>query len=442
MSRENRDRAEKTPAAAPPTPGPRQQTAGRGRTGGLLPLLAAALLGAAAGAAATWCAARQAQFSQLARLAYGTARAGAEARQAVLAALRPLFGAAEAGAGLPPIPPAEAEAFLRGYGYRPAELPLAAFALWAAAAAALLAGLLVWAVLAFARRRRRQSAAALADDLDRLNQGRAGAGTGLLPAPVGDEFGRLRDELYKTVTALQTTRQKAEAARARYAQNLADIAHQMKTPIAAASANLQLLEQAAPPQSRPDGGAAALPAVPLARAQSQLQRLDALGQALLTLSRIDAGVLPLARAPVDAYTALSLAAETLLSLPQAAGLRVELPEQGPAGFTGDLDWTVEALLNLMKNCAEHSPPGGCIRCGYAQNPLYLELTIEDEGPGFAQKELPHLFERFYRGSRAAGQGAGIGLALARQLIEAQNGVLTAENRPTGGARFSVRLYPR
>lgn len=346
MSRENRDRAEKTPAAAPPTPGPRQQTAGRGRTGGLLPLLAAA--------------------------------------------------------------------------------------------AALLAGLLVWAVLAFARRRRRQSAAALADDLDRLNQGRAGAGAGLLPAPVGDEFGRLRDELYKTVTALQTTRQKAEAARARYAQNLADIAHQMKTPIAAASANLQLLEQAAPPQSGPDGGAAA----PLARARGQLQRLDALGQTLLTLSRIDAGVLPLARAPVDAYTALSLAADTLLSLPQAAGLRVELPEQGPAGFTGDLDWTVEALLNLMKNCAEHSPPGGCIRCGYAQNPLYLELTIEDEGPGFAQKELPRLFERFYRGSRAAGQGAGIGLALAKQLIEAQNGVLTAENRPTGGARFSVRLYPR
>lgn len=341
MSRENRDRAEKTPAAAPPTPGPRQQTAGRGRTGGLLPLLAAALLGAAAGAAATLCAARQAQFSQLARLAYGTARAGAEARQAVLAALRPLLGAAGAGAGLPPIPPAE-----------------------------------------------------------------------------------------------------AEAARARYAQNLADIAHQMKTPIAAASANLQLLEEAAPPQSGPDGGAAALPAAPLARARGQLQRLDALGQALLTLSRIDAGVLPLARAPVDAYTALSLAAETLLSLPQAAGLRVELPEQGPAGFTGDLDWTVEALLNLMKNCAEHSPPGGCIRCGYAQNPLYLELTIEDEGPGFAQKELPHLFERFYRGSRAAGQGAGIGLALARQLIEAQNGVLTAENRPTGGARFSVRLYPR
>lgn len=347
MSRENRDRAEKTPAAAPPTPGPRQQTAGRGRTGGLLPLLAAALLGAAAGAAAagaaaTWCAARQAQFSQLARLAYGTARAGAEARQAVLAALRPLLGAAGAGAGLPPIPPAE-----------------------------------------------------------------------------------------------------AEAARARYAQNLADIAHQMKTPIAAASANLQLLEETVPAQGGPDSGAAAaLPAAPLARARGQLQRLDALGQTLLTLSRIDAGVLPLARAPVDAYTALSLAADTLLSLPQAAGLRVELPEQGPAGFTGDLDWTVEALLNLMKNCAEHSPPGGCIRCGYAQNPLYLELTIEDEGPGFAQKELPRLFERFYRGSRAAGQGASIGLALAKQLIEAQNGVLTAENRPTGGARFSVRLYPR
>lgn len=399
----------------------------------LLPFLAAALLGAALGAAITLCFCRRTQFSQLARLAYGTAQAGPEAEQAVLAALRPVFagGPGRDGAG-------SAETFLQGYGYRPEELPSAPqSALLCAAGAALLAGGGLWAATVLDRRRRRQSAERLTEYLSRVDRGGQGA---LLPAE-RDEFGPLRDELYKTVTALQSTRRQAETARARYAQNLADIAHQMKTPIAAASACLQLLEDA------PEGGASGAcfrtgAAGPAAQARRQLARLDALGQALLTLSRIDAGVLPLASRPVDACTALSLAADALEELAAARGVAVATAGHGPAEFTGDLDWTVEALLNLVKNCVEHSPPGGRVLCDYEKTPLYLEFTIRDEGEGFAKEDLPHLFERFYRGGRAAGGGAGIGLALAKTIFEAQNGVVSAENCPGGGAQFTVRLYPR
>lgn len=427
----------------------------------LLMLLAAVLLGAVLGAAVTLSACRRAQFGQLARLAYGTAQAGPAAQEAALEALHPVFETGLAG----PAAPGEAEqaeAFLRGYGYRPEELPLAVRPLlWGAAGAGLLGAACFWAASALRRLQRQRRAEGLTAYLDRINRGEQG----ILLAPARDEFALLRDELYKTVTALQTTRQQAETARARYAQNLADIAHQMKTPIAAASACLQLLEEGSAPlegdgaAGSPGGTAASGPAAsgsvtsgsaasgsvtsgPAAQARRQLTRLDALGQALLTLSRIDAGALPLASSPVDAYTALSLAADTLGQTPAARNITFELEEHGPAAFLGDMEWTVEALLNLMKNCAAHTPPGGRVLCGYTQNPLYLEITVRDEGEGFAKEDLPRLFDRFYRGRRAAGEGVGIGLALAKAIFEAQNGVLTAQNHPEGGAMFTVRLYPR
>ena len=96
-------------------------------------------------------------------------------------------------------------------------------------------------------------------------------------------------------------------------------------------------------------------------------------------------------------------------------------------------------MNLMKNCAEHSA-GGRVRCFYEQNPLYTEIRIQDDGAGFDREDLPHLFERFYRGRDAAEGGIGIGLALAKELIMRQNGAIRARNLPEGGACFEIRFY--
>lgn len=97
-------------------------------------------------------------------------------------------------------------------------------------------------------------------------------------------------------------------------------------------------------------------------------------------------------------------------------------------------------MNLLKNCMEHTPPGGCVYCQYEQNPLYTQIMIWDLGEGFVKEDIPHLFERFYRGQNAANGGIGIGLALAKEIVESQNGTIRAENRAEGGACFEIRFY--
>lgn len=107
---------------------------------------------------------------------------------------------------------------------------------------------------------------------------------------------------------------------------------------------------------------------------------------------------------------------------------------------GDRTWTQEAVLNVLKNCMEHNPTGGTLRISGRENPLYAEITIEDEGPGIDPEDLPHLFERFYRGKQAAEGSFGIGLALARAILIRENGTISAFSRPGKGSCFSIRIY--
>ena len=89
---------------------------------------------------------------------------------------------------------------------------------------------------------------------------------------------------------------------------------------------------------------------------------------------------------------------------------------------------------------EHTPTGGSIHCSYEQNPIYTQIQIWDTGTGFAKEDIPHLFERFYRGQNAAHGGIGIGLFLSKAIIESQNGTISAKNLTGGGACFEIRFY--
>lgn len=269
-------------------------------------------------------------------------------------------------------------------------------------------------------KRKRQRMRELTEYLEQVNTGNAP----ILSALGEDDLSKLEDEIYKTVTYLYQTREEAVRAKKEFAQNLSNIAHQIKTPLTAISLCVQTMEGE-------EGKGEQI--------QRQLMRLTHLEEALLLLARLDAGTLALKREETDVYTLLMLAADNLQEIFSQWEVSADIPELEKMAVKVDLDWTMEAVMNLMKNCAEHNA-GGCVHCLYEQNSLYTEIRIQDEGVGFDRGDLPHLFERFYRGKNAGEGGIGIGLALAKEIIERQNGTIRAKNLPEGGACFEIRFY--
>ncbi len=313
---------------------------------------------------------------------------------------------------------------LSSWGYRfsdfaaPRRLPVLL-----AAGAGFLAGILLF-LLTFVYRNKIEAGRirALADYLEQVNLGKAA----VLSAAGEDEFSKLEDEIYKTVTYLYQTKDAAIQAKNDFAENLSNIAHQIKTPITAISLSVQTMQKEYGEQKQE-------------QIQRQLLRLTRLEEALLVLAKLDAGSLQFQKREIDVFTVLVLAADSLQELFVESGTSMEIPEQGGMAVNADLDWTMEAVANVMKNCMEHNK-GGVVHCSYGQNPLYTEILIWDEGGGFDREDIPHLFERFYRGKNACEGGIGIGLSLSKEIIEGQNGTIRADNMPGGGARFEIRFY--
>ena len=264
---------------------------------------------------------------------------------------------------------------------------------------------------------------ALTGYLEKINTGVQG----LVFESSDDEFSKLQDEIYKTVTELYQTREEALAARNNFAENLSNIAHQLKTPITCISLIVQMAKEF-------------MGETRATEIERQLNRLTHLEESLLLLSRIDAGTLTFDRKPTDVFTILSLASDNLYELFLQNGVLIDIPEMGEMNINVDLNWTMEAVMNLMKNCMEAAGTDTAVHCSYEKNPLYVQIRIWDEGEGFAKEDLPHLFERFYRGEKAENTGIGIGLSLSKAIIEMQNGIIRAFNLPNGGACFEIRFY--
>lgn len=339
-----------------------------------------------------------------------------EAEQAVLSALKDYKAGTMA---------LSEENILRAYGYEQTDFmrSVGKHSTAVAAVVFLASSILLFTTLLLWHKRDITRIQALTDYLEKVNTGSSGV---LIPAGE-DEFSKLQDEIYKTVTELHQTKEEALQAKNNFAENLYNIAHQIKTPITSISLSTQMMQEEPSPKH-------------LEQIRRQIQRLSHLEEALLLLSRIDAGTLSLGKREVDVFTVLMLAADNLQELFSQAGVSIQIPEAGEMIIHADLDWTMEAVMNLFKNCMEHSAPGGCVYCSYEQNPLYTQIRIWDEGTGFAREDIPHLFERFYRGKNTKKEGLGIGLALSKAIIEGQNGTITAYNPAKGGACFEIRFY--
>ena len=109
-------------------------------------------------------------------------------------------------------------------------------------------------------------------------------------------------------------------------------------------------------------------------------------------------------------------------------------------FLGDRLWTVEAVQNIVKNCLEHMDDGGTLRLTGTQTALYCQLVIADDGCGIEKEDLPHIFERFYKGKNAGADSVGIGLALSKSVLNRENATVEVQSTVGVGTTFTIRFY--
>ena len=267
----------------------------------------------------------------------------------------------------------------------------------------------------------------LSSDLDKLLI----SGT---PLPIREynegELSILANHIQKLTLRLTESAEAIQKEKEYLADSLADISHQLRTPLTAMNLTTTMLRA----DSLTDEKRMEL----TGELRNLLARTDWLVDTLLKLSKLDAGTVKLARISVPARRLLDRAAEPIAVAMDLRNQTLHIRCNGIT-LTCDPVWTAEALGNILKNCMEHTPDGGMLSVTINENTLYTQIEIEDTGYGFDPNDIPHLFERFYRGSNAAQSSYGIGLALARTIISAQRGTIQAMNTESG-AKFVIKFY--
>lgn len=288
-------------------------------------------------------------------------------------------------------------------------------------------GLIVTAIFIILTNRRYRALANMAANLDRVLAGERDI---RLRDMSEGELAILSSEIDKVIARLNLTVDELQAEKLALSDALADISHQLKTPLTSIAISTELIRDRLSARGDSEDLVERLRLI-----QTLQARVEDLVAALLKLARIDAGVIKLVCGAVDARELVRKSFEPLAIAFDIADVRFSADVQDGASYEGDLTWSVEALENILKNCMEHTPAGGCVSVRVTEDVLACRIRIEDTGPGIAESDLPHIFERFYRGSRDANAtpsevnpaGVGIGLALSKSLVTAQGGTLTAEN---------------
>ena len=245
-----------------------------------------------------------------------------------------------------------------------------------------------------------------------------------------DEVGRLATTVNGMLAALQAAHEQTAGALQTQRRFVADASHELRTPLTTMRGNLALLQRD-PPIGEEDRRAA------LADLVAETERMGRLVNVLLTLARVDAGR-PLAREPVELAPLLDDVCRRARLLAPRRTIGCEVP----AGLAvlGDRDALQQVLLILLDNALKYTPADGTVGVAATLADRGVTIAVRDSGIGIPASALPHLFERFYRVDAARSRGgAGLGLAIAKALVDGQGGTIAVESREGAGSVFTVTL---
>ncbi|QIB68727.1 HAMP domain-containing histidine kinase [Aminipila butyrica] len=244
------------------------------------------------------------------------------------------------------------------------------------------------------------------------------------------ELSILHSEITKMTQRIREQNDALKKEKEHLADSLADIAHQLRTPLTSANLILSLLANM--PEATQQKAF-------VREAEELFVQMDWLLTTLLKLSRLDAGIVVFQRTSVEVSALIEASLRPFLISMELHHIQLQLDVPKGIIIQGDASWLSEAMQNIFKNCMESVGENGELEIVCRSTPLFTELTIHDNGPGFEKEDLARLFERFSRGQKTSTVGYGIGLALCKMIITRQNGTITAKNHSQGGAIFTIRF---
>lgn len=244
------------------------------------------------------------------------------------------------------------------------------------------------------------------------------------------ELSILQNNLYKVIILLKTQNELLAKDKVYLADSLADVSHQLKTPLTSMMVMTDLMKNEKDEQKNKEF---------LEIIENQLDKMRWLIQNLLKVSKLDAGTVAFKSEQVSAADVITESLKPFLVTLDLKQISL-INTADDFTFTGDKNWTVEALGNIVKNCLEHTDKNGTLEIFTECTNVYNSIFIKDNGCGIAKEDLPHIFERFYHGKNSSGESVGIGLALARMVAEKEKASIIAESTENVGTQFEFRFY--
>ena len=246
-----------------------------------------------------------------------------------------------------------------------------------------------------------------------------------------DELTKLRNELYKTTVLLRETAENSEKEKTNLSNSLTDISHQLKTPLTSIRIMIDNI------QNNPDMDEKTRNEF-IEDISKQIDWISSLVISLLKLAKFDAGSIVMRDEEINVKKLIQNIISNLAILIDIKDIKIEENISEQITLFADYNWQLEALTNIIKNCVEHSFDGGKIKIEAESNSVFTKIIITDEGEGIEKKDLNRIFERFYKSEKSSENSIGIGLALAKTIIEKERGYIKVESEVGKGTKFEIK----
>lgn len=248
-----------------------------------------------------------------------------------------------------------------------------------------------------------------------------------------DELSILQNEIYKTTIMLKEVADNSKEDKIKLKDSLSDISHQLKTPLTSITILIDnIIENKDMDEATRTEFAKDI--------KREITNINFLVQSLLKLSKLDADSVKFMNEDVNISEIINNSIKNVSVLSDLKNIDIEVNGDKNAKIYCDLKWQVEAITNILKNCVEHSKNNGKVQISYEENQVYSIIKIKDYGVGIYKEDLPHIFERFYKGKNSSNESIGIGLALSKTIIESNNGYIGVESELEKGTEFIIKYF--